>query len=173
MSVCRQIGRLFSCLSRAALPSPSLPAKQGLPQGTELIRQAQNDCLPAPGQPREIQRPHMTINHLPLLGIEPKRTVRIFQRPVRMVKAMPLVIAVFVMPVIEIQVMQKSTPHQSCLIGPQVKAPIEPKAHPGYISTVAIGGDAAVLDIVTHLPGFGGIGRAQQQPMQHLALLPG
>ena len=156
-----------------SLRSPVLPTEQGFPQGAQLIRQAENHRLPASGQPGQVQRPHMAIDHLPFLGIELEKAVRILQGPVCVVEAMPLVISILVVPIIEIQVVQEGPPHQGGLIRPQVKATVEPKAHPGHIGTVSIGSDAAMLDISLHLPSLGGVGGARQQPVEGSALLPG
>lgn len=105
----------------------------------------------------------MAIDHLPLSGVQSEKAVGVFQGPVCMVESVPFVIAVFFVPIVEIEVMQESTPHQGTLISPQVKAPVEPKAHPGYIGTVSIGCDTAMLNILPHLPGLGGIGDSHQK----------
>ena len=111
------LGGFFHVCSRlGALRPPCLPVEQSLPQGAKFVSKTQNDRLPAPGQTGQVQGPHMAVDHVPFFLVEGEEPVSIFQGPARMVKAVPLVVAILLMPIVEIQIMQKCSPHQSGLV---------------------------------------------------------
>ena len=124
-------GRFFGFfieISIAVPTHPFPPAVEGLAEGADLVRQAEEEALPEPGED-QVHGEHVGGDHVPLDGSQGKIPPRVAQGEARVAEAVEPVTGVGVVPVIEEVVVEQRPPHQRPGVHPQSQRPGQTHAH--------------------------------------------
>ena len=123
---------------------------EGLGQRAQLVGQTYDGTLPGPGYTREVQRPHVGADNVPLNAVQPEMDRGVFERPVGVPEPVQRVIGVLVVPIVEVEVVQQRSAQQAPLIDPAGQPPGDAERQRRHAQTVGVGGGMAVLDKLPH-----------------------